>query len=145
MPDPEEFRDVSNQSIWALVKHITAIADVLKNELPFDSLTPSWHAQDGTDGVTIVILARWSDSHHCITIDTRCVDEPPEPREMYPAACCAVGTLQVFSAEASPREVQEVCGTPDGWMVHHNGKWIPLSASYVAFLMGISYKLPEGR
>jgi len=145
MPDPEEFRDVSNQSIWALVKQIVAIADVLKKELPFDSLTPSWHVEDGTDEFTVGILARREDSHHCIMIYTHHLDEQPEPKEMCPSACCAVGTLQVFSPEASPREVLEVCATPEGWMVHHNGKWVPLSASYVAFLMGISYKPPDAR
>ncbi len=105
---PEEFAEISNASKHALVKQIVAIADVLKKELLFDSLSPSWHLEDGIDAVTVGILARLSESHHCITIDTRCVDEPREPREMHPAACCPVGTLQVFSAEASPREVQEV-------------------------------------
>jgi hypothetical protein len=28
-------------------------------------------------------------------------------------------------------------------MVHHNGQWVPLSASYLAFLMGINQKRPE--
>src|ERR1700740_316829 len=98
----EEFRETSNQSIWALAKHIAAIADVLKKELPFDSLTASCHVEDGTDDFTIGILARWGDSHHCITIHTHYLDEPPQPKEIYPAACCAVGTLQVFSQEALP-------------------------------------------
>ena len=96
MPDPEEFRDVSNQSIWALVKQIVAIADVLKKELPFDSLTPSWHVEDGTDEFTVGILARREDSHHCIMIYTHHLDEQPEPKEMYPSACCAVGRFKFF-------------------------------------------------
>jgi hypothetical protein len=60
MPDPEEFRDVSNQSIWVLVKHIVAIADVLKKELPFDSLTPSWHVEKAklADAVFAVVQTR---------------------------------------------------------------------------------------
>jgi hypothetical protein len=28
-------------------------------------------------------------------------------------------------------------------MVHHNDKWVPLSASYVAFLMGINQERPS--
>jgi len=35
----EEFSEISNQSIWTLVQNIVAIANVLKKELPFDSLT----------------------------------------------------------------------------------------------------------
>ena len=36
-----EFCEISSQSIWALAKHIAAIADVLKKEIPFDTLTAS--------------------------------------------------------------------------------------------------------
>lgn len=138
--NPEEFRERSNESISGLVKQIVAIADVLKKELPFDSLAPSWHVEDGTDEVTVGILARWEDRHSCVMIYTHSLDQPPQPQEIFPAESCAVGTLQAFSPDASPREVAEVCGTPDRWMVHHNGRWVPLSASYVAFLMGLSYK-----
>jgi hypothetical protein len=66
-----------------------------------------------------------------IMIYTHYLDAPPEPKEVYPAACCAVGTLHVFSPEPLPREVLEVCGTSERWMAHHNGKWVPLSAPYV--------------
>jgi hypothetical protein len=142
---PEDFSELSNQSIWTLVQNIVAIGDVLKKELPFDSLTPSWHVEDGTDEFTVGILARWADSYHCIVIQTRYLDEPPEPKEMYPAACCAVGTLQVFSPEPLPREVLEICGTLERWMVHDNDKWVPLTASYVAFLMGMNRKLPDAK
>ena len=140
---PQEFSETSNQSIWALVKHIATIADVLKRELPFDSLTASWDAEDGTDDFTIGILARWRDSYHCIMIYTHYLDEPPEPKEVYPEGCCAVGALQIFSPEASLRETFEICGTPERWMVQDNDKWVPLTASYVAFLMGMNRKLPD--
>jgi hypothetical protein len=136
-----EFRETSNQSIWALAKHITVIADVLKQELPFDTLTPSCHVEDGTGDFTIGVLARRGDCHCCIMIYTHCLDAPPEPREVYPEGCCAVGALQVFSPEASLREVLETCGTPERWMAHHNDRWVPLSPSYVAFLMGMSSNL----
>jgi len=43
---------------------IVAIANVLKKELSFDSLTPSWRAEDGTDDFTVGILARWGDIYH---------------------------------------------------------------------------------
>jgi hypothetical protein len=33
--------------------------------------------------------------------------------------------------------------TPERWMVHHNDQLVPLSAPYVAFLMGINRKLPD--
>ena len=56
-----------------------------------------------------------------------------------------MGALQIFSPEASLRETLEICGTPERWMAHHNGKWVLLSASYVAFLMGISFKLADTR
>jgi hypothetical protein len=139
----EEFSEISNQSIWALVKYIVAIGDVLKKELPFDSLTPSWHAEDGTDDFTIGILPRWGDCYHSMMICTHHLDAPPEPKGMYPPDCCAVGTLQVSTSEPVPPEALEVCGTPERWMVHHNDEWVPLSASYVAFLMGINRKLPD--
>ena len=140
----EEFSETSKQSIWALVKHIQAIADGIRKELPFDSLTPSFHVEDGTDDFTIGILARCGDCHYCMTIYTHYLDAPPEPKEVYPESCCAVGALQILSPEASLRESLEVCGTAERWMAHHNGKWVPLSAAYVAFLMGISYKLSDG-
>jgi hypothetical protein len=140
---PEEFSEISNQSIWTLVENIVAIANVPKKELPFDSLTPSWHAEDGADDFTVGILARWGDSYHGMVIQTHYLDEPPEPNEMYPPDCCALGTLEISSSGPLPREAFEVCGTPERRTVHHNGKWVPLSASYVAFLMGISYKLTE--
>jgi len=38
-----QFCDVSNQSIWMLLGHLTAIVEVLKKELPFDYLTPQSH------------------------------------------------------------------------------------------------------
>jgi hypothetical protein len=57
-------------------------------------------------------------------------DEEPLPRIL-------------FSSDALPREAFGVCGTPERWMVHHNDKWMPLSASYIAFLMGINRKLPD--
>jgi len=76
-------------------------------------------------------------------IDTHYLDAAPEPKEVYPPNCCAVGTLQISSSEPLPPEALEVCGTPERWMVHHNDKWVPLSASYVAFLMGINQKRPS--
>jgi hypothetical protein len=139
----EKFSDISRKSVWALIQDIAAIGDVLKKELPYDSVTPSWHNDDGTDDFTVGILARWGDSHHSIMISTHYLDEPPEPKEMYPAGCCAIGALQIFSPEALAREALEVCGNSEGWMVHQNGKWVPLSASYVAFLMGINRKLAD--
>ena len=75
---------------------VAAIADVLKRELPFDSLTASWDAEDGTDDFTIGILARWRDSYHCIMIYTHYLDGPPEPKGMYPADCCANGDASNF-------------------------------------------------
>ena len=141
----QEFSETSNQAIWSLVKHIADVADVLKRELPFDSVTASWDAEDGTDDFTIGILARWRDSYHCIMIYTRYLDAPPEPKEMYPAKCCAVGTLHVFSPGLLPQETLEICGTPECWLVQDNDKWVPLTASYVAFLMGMNRKLPDTR
>ena len=58
----EEFSEISNQSIWALVQNIVAIANVLKKELPFDSLTPSWHVEDATSQ-----LGFWRDGEIAIT------------------------------------------------------------------------------
>jgi len=59
----------------------------LNKELPFDSLTPSWHSEDGTDDFTIGILARSGDGYHSIMIYTHDLDALPEPKEIYPAAC----------------------------------------------------------
>jgi len=140
---PEEFLEISNKSIWALVQHFVAIGDVLKNELPFDYLTPSWHIEDGSEDFTVGISARRGEKHHLLTIYTHYLDAPPEPKEMYPPDCCALGTLQISSSEPLRPEALEVCGTPERWMVHHNGKWVPLSASYVAFLMGINQEPPS--
>lgn len=138
----KEFSEISNDSIWRLIKNIAAIGDVLKNELPFDYLAPNWHMEDGTEDFTIGISATLGERRLSLTIYTRAPDEPPEPREMYPPNCCAVGTLQIYSSESLARETLEVCGTPYQWMVHHGDKWMPLSACYVAFLMGINQKLP---
>ena len=55
---PEEFSEFSNQSIPALVQDIVAIGSVLKKELPFDYLAPSWHIEDGTDNCTVGISRR---------------------------------------------------------------------------------------
>lgn len=134
----EDFSEISNKSIWVLLNHIVATVDVLKNELPFDYLTPNWHIEDGTDYFTVGVSGRWGKRYHHLTIDTHYLDAPPEPNEMYPPDCCALGTLQISSSEPLPPEALEVCGTPERWMVHHNEKWLPLSASYLAFLMGIN-------
>ena len=142
---PEEFSENSNQSIRALIQYIVAIGSALKKELPFDYLTPSWHIGDGTDNCIVGISARWGEKRHSLMIYTHYLDAPPEPKEVYPEGCCAVGALQIFSPEASLRETLEICGTPERWMAHHSGKWVPLSASYVAFLMGISLRLPDAR
>jgi hypothetical protein len=69
-------------------------------------------------------------------IYTHYLDTLPEPKGMHPPDCCAVGTLQVSASESALPEALEVCGTPERWMIHHNGKWVPLSASYVPFLWG---------
>jgi hypothetical protein len=37
-PRYEEFSEVSNRSIWMLLERLIAIVEVLKKELPFDSL-----------------------------------------------------------------------------------------------------------
>lgn len=140
---PEEFSEISKQSIWALVQHFVAIGNVLKNELPYDYLTPSWHIEDGTDNFTIGICARAGENHHFLTIYTHYFDAPPEPKEMYPLDCCAAGTLEISASEPSPREAFEVCGTPERWMVHPNDKWVPLSAYLVAYLLGKIRKLPD--
>jgi hypothetical protein len=76
-------------------------------------------------------------------IYTHYLDAPPEPKGMYPPDCCAVGTLQVSASEPVLPEAFEVCGTPERWMVHHNDKWVTLSAPYVAFLMSINQKRPS--
>jgi hypothetical protein len=47
-----------------------------------------------------------------MVIWTYYLEEPPEPKEMYPMACCGAGTLHIFSPEPLPREVLEVCGPP---------------------------------
>ena len=117
--------------------------DVLKDELPFDYLTPSWHIEDGTDNFTVGVSGRWAERYHHLTIYTHYLDAPPEPTETYPPDCRTLGTLQISSSEPLPPEALEVCGTPERWMVHHNDKWVPLSASYVAFLMGINQKRPS--
>lgn len=137
----EDFSEVSNESIWALLKHFMAVVEVLKAELPFDYLTPQWHIEDGTDNFTVGISGRWGDRHHSLTVYTHYLDSPPEPKEMYPPECCAVGTLQISTSEPVPPEALEICGTPKQWLVHHHDKWVPLSASYVAFLMGMNQKM----
>jgi hypothetical protein len=50
---PEEFSKISRKSIWALVQDIAEIGNVLRKELPYDYLTPSWNIEDGTDNFTI--------------------------------------------------------------------------------------------
>jgi hypothetical protein len=49
----EHFSEISNESIRALIQHIVAIGNILKKELPFDYLTPSWHIEDGTDECSV--------------------------------------------------------------------------------------------
>ncbi len=139
----EDFSEVSTKSIWVLLKHIVAIVDVLKKELPFDDLTPNWHIEDGTDNFTVGISGRWGERYDHLTIYTHYLDAPPEPKEMYPPECCAVGTLQISSSEPLQPEALEVCGTPEQWMAHHNHRWVPLTASYIAFLMGVYHPSPS--
>jgi hypothetical protein len=134
----EEFSDISNKSIWALLRNFCAMVETLQAELPFDYLTPSWHIEDATDDFTLGIRGCWGDNYYLLTIYTHYLDEPPQPKEMYPPDCCATGTLQISSLQPGTREALEVCGTPERWMARHNDKWIPLSASYVAFLLGTS-------
>ena len=134
----EEFSDISNKSIWALLDNFKAIVETLQAELPFDYLTPSWHIEDGTDDFTVGIRGRWRDNYYLLTIYTHYLDEPPQPKEMYPPDCCATGTLQISSLQPGTRKALEVCGTPERWMAHHNDKWIPLSPAYIAFLLGTS-------
>jgi hypothetical protein len=141
MSEPEDFSEVSNESIWALLKHFMAVVEVLKEELPFDYLTPQWHIEDGTDNFEVGISGRWGNRHHSLTVYTHYLDSPPEPKEMYPPECCAVGMLQISTSEPVPPEALEICGTPERWLVHHRDKWIPLSASYIAFLMGMNQKV----
>jgi hypothetical protein len=138
----EEYSEKSRKSVWALVQDMAAIADALRKELPYDSLVATWHNDDGTDDFTIGICGRMGETHHFLNIYTHYFDAPPEPKEMYPPNCCAIGTLEISSSEPLPREAFEVCGTPERWMMHHNDKWSPLSASLVAFLMGENQKLP---
>lgn len=140
---PEEFSEKSRKSVWALVQDMAAIAEVLRKELPYDSLTATWHNEDGTDDFTIGICARMGNEHYFLTIYTRYFDEPPEPKEVYPSNCCAIGTLEIHSLAPSQRESFEVCGTPERWRVHQNDKWVPLSASYVAFVMGKNQRTPD--
>jgi hypothetical protein len=125
-----------------VLRNFIAIVDVLKSELPVDYMTPSWHIADGTDNFTVGISARWGESHHSLAVYTHYLDAPPEPKEMYPPNCCAVGTLQISSPQPVPPEALEVCATPDQWMAHHNDKWVPLSASYIAFLLGKTQEPP---
>ena len=139
----EEFSDVSNKSIWTLLEHLNTIVQVLKKELPFDYLTPQWHIEDGTENFMVGISGRWGDRFHSLTVYTHYLDSPPEPIEMYPPECCAVGTLQISTSEPLPPEALEICGTPERWLVHYHDKWMPLSTSYVAFLMGINQKPPS--
>jgi len=79
-------------------------------------------------------------THHFLNISTRFIDAPPGPEEMYPPNCCTIGTLEIFSSEHLSRQAFEVCGTPGRWMVHYDDKWVPFSASYVAFLLGMDQK-----
>jgi hypothetical protein len=105
---PEEFSEFSNQSIRALVQDIVAIGNVLKKELPFDYLTPElayrrWNRH----------LHRWDfremgEKHHPLMIYTHYLDAPPEPKEIYPPDCCAVGTLQISSSDPLTRRVRSL-------------------------------------
>lgn len=140
---PEDFLGLSRKSVWALVQGMAAIGEVLRKELPYDSLTATWHNEEGTDDFTIGICARMGNEPHFLTIYTRYFDAPPEPSEMYPPNCCAVGNLEIHSLAPSPRESFEVCGTPERWLVHLNHKWVPLSSSCVAFLLGKKLKIPD--
>jgi len=133
---PEEFSEISRKSVWALVQDISEIGEALRKELPYDSVTPSWNNEDGTDKFTIGICGRIGKTHHFLNIYTHYFDAPPEPKEMYPQNCCAIGTLEISSSEPVPRQSFEVCGTSERWMVQLNDKWVPLTASLIAFLMG---------
>jgi len=140
---PEDFSEVSNKSIWKLLDDLVAIAKELEKELPFDYLIPQWHIEDATDNFMLGITGKWGDSLHSLTVHTHYLDSPPEPKEMYPPGCCAVGSLQISVSKPHAADSLEICGTPKQWLVHHHGKWIPLSASYVAFLMGMNQKPPS--
>jgi hypothetical protein len=109
---------MSQKSVWALLKHFIGIVDVLKKELPFDYLTPSWHMEDGAENCTAGIFARWEEKRHSLKIHTHCLDAPPQPKGMYPPDCCAVGTLQISSSIPLPQEGFEVGGPPSGgWCI----------------------------
>jgi hypothetical protein len=87
----EDFSETSNKSIWVLLNHIVAIVDVLKNELPFDYLTPSWHIEDGTDNFTVGVSRRWGMRFHDSTIYTHyvwdVVVKPIHGAELSPSQC----------------------------------------------------------
>ena len=136
----EDFSDVSNKSLWALTKNFADIVEVLKQELPFDYLTAEWHIEDGTDNMMIGVSGRWHERYHSLTTWTHYLESPPQPKEMYPENCCAVATLEVITSAVDPRVGLEICGTPERWLVHQNDRWVPLSAYYVAFLLGMSHK-----
>jgi hypothetical protein len=119
---PKEFSEISRKSIWALVQDIAEIGDILRKELPYDYLTPSWNVEDGTDNFTIGICARMGEKHDLLTIYTHYFDAPPEPKKMYPPNCCARGTLEISASgpchEKHSKSVE-----------HRSGGWCIITAS----------------
>jgi hypothetical protein len=130
----EEFRETSTQSIWALAKHIAAIADVLKQELPFDSLTASCHVEDGTDDFTIGILARWGGlplQHHDLYALSRCA--AGAKRSVSRKLLCRRYASRLFRQGVAARDFGDLwnIGALDGALQRQMG-------SAVSFVRGIS-------
>jgi hypothetical protein len=111
---PEEFSEISRKSVWGVVQDIAAIGDVLRKELPYDSLAGTWHNEDGTDNFTIGIVGRMGEKHHFLSIYTHYFEAPPEPKEINPPNCCAIGTTPNPCPERHSKSAEPPSG---GWCI----------------------------
>lgn len=135
---PEDFSQKSSDSIWAFIGLLKSIMDGLRSELPLSRIDWGWHAnEDKQDSVTIDMWGTGFEGINGFLIQLRPLNAHPEPSELYPSNCLARGIFRV-----SPSEEIEICASGNDWMVHHQEKWIPFSASYVAFLIGKAQSFP---
>lgn len=128
MANEEDFYDRSWSAIQQLLGITHEVTERLKTALPLD-INYFCHHDEVKDDFTIMILV--GHPRFELRIWVTPLHKAPEPKEVYPPDCVAIGTLQIYSDQPL-----ELCCSGNHWLVHDAGRWVPLSDSYLAYLIG---------
>ncbi|MBI3661710.1 MAG: hypothetical protein HY234_01475 [Acidobacteria bacterium] len=130
MLDAEEFSARSTAAIHRLLASLNESVEHLKASLPLRIALfvrfPD-EAEENLWSAWIHIPERKKE----IWIWFRCLITPPEPKELYPVECIAIGTVQTDASESC-----ELCCSEDRWLILDGGRWLPFSGAYLAYLIG---------